>query len=236
MTRVQWAMAGLAGALLAGGLAGPAEADEGDGQRRFTASPTDTNRSYRMVYVPVFSSYPGVRPATQPHDAASAAWFQLPLGATQSKPSQIRTKDGYLMESFDRVRTAGEGEMLRVVVTRTPGPPAGAGLPQIGVVHPESQISARAFPAAEAIPGGVRYTFMVRPPHYGFITDPAASTGPSLRYEVRFLPAEEVRPPSILTRAPGFGGPSIQERLSEGPPRIPTMERVAGRRQEYRKW
>ena len=207
-------------------VAAPASAQSPDGNyRRFSQEPMDTNRSNRIVYVPLGWAFPGPRPATQPHDASSATWYQLPVGVRGVRPDKNLERAEYRLESFQPL--PGDGRRLRVVITRTGG--GDIGTPELAVVHTKSQISATGSPRVEAIPGGTRYTFVVTPPDLGVPGRAAAE-----RYEIRFFPATEVPEPPRIARKPTFDGADPQVRAAQGPPRLPYAERVAGKRLEYR--
>ena len=215
-----------AGAVLATLIGGAAGAQNDTGNyRRFTDDVGDTNRSNRIIYAPIGSAYPERRPARQPYDEASAAWYLQPVGATAVKPSKVLDKAEYTLDRFDL--TPGG---MRVVITRTGGQPEPA--PMLQILNTETQISSRATPVVTPVAGGSRYTFLVRPPHQGLAS--AFQTAKSDRFELRFMSSREVPTPPSIARRPTFGGESKAIQALNGPPRLPRAERVAGKRIEYR--
>jgi hypothetical protein len=222
-----------AAAALALAVAGPASAQL-DPYRRFTTAPNDTNRNNKLVYVPLGWSFPGAKPADQPYDVATAAWYRQPLGSTGAAPDKVLDKSSYTLERFDLVRADG-GRLMRVVVTQRPAP-AERQPPMLRVMNPQSMISASSVAGIEDLPDGVRYTFLVRPPHHDFIPagERVAATAPR-DYELRFMPARNVELPRYIVGAPTFNrGLDPETRAAMPPPRLPVEERVAGKRIEYR--
>ncbi|MCC2670205.1 MAG: hypothetical protein K0Q72_2676 [Armatimonadetes bacterium] len=213
--------------------AGGAVAQDGP-YRRFTQPPIDPNRNNRMIYAPVASAYPGSRPADQPHDVSAATWFQQSLGSRAARPDKVLDGGSYVLERFTTIGN-GDNPMFEVVVTRTPAPPAGTALPALRVVHPDSAISAAALPTMTQASGSATYRFLVRPPLAGFTPVASAPGGQNAsRYELRFLPAGEVRNPVWMRQAGTFAGAGVEARMSQAPPQLPVEERVAGRRLEFR--
>lgn len=211
--------------------AGGAGAQDGP-YRRFTRPPIDPNNSNRIIYAPVASAFPGARPPEQPHDVSAATWYTLPLGATNAGANKVLDDAQYRVERFTAVRGDNGMPLLEVVVVRSPGPVPGAAPPQLRVVHPQTHISAAAFPAAT---DGGRYRFLVRPPHLGLAPEGDVAVLPSAdRYELRFMPAGSVRYPPTMRQAGTFAGAGVEVRMAEGPPRLPVQERVAGKRLEFR--
>lgn len=200
--------------------------------RRFTDDVGDVNRSNRIVYVPLGWAFSGARPARLPHDVSSATWYLQPLGSQGARPDKVLDKAEYTLERFEVMKGQnGSASMIRVVITRTGGAPEPA--PELRLVHPETQISARADAQIEPIPGGSRYTFLVRPPHFGLTSGPQAPD--TNRYEIRFMASREVTPRTSVARSkPTFGGEDARLRALSPPPQLPAAERVAGRRIEYR--
>lgn len=227
------ALFGLAAALCVAGAI-PAHAQSGQGAlRRFTEHPTDTNRNNRVAYVPLGWSFSGQRPGSLPYDVSVATWYQLPIHTTHVKPDKVLDSGTYRVERFDVVGSRpGESAQLRVVITRQPAPPVDAAPPRIQIVHGRTGISSLAFASAEALPDGVRYTFVAEPPQLNLAMN--GGRPDTDRYEVRLMPAREVSLPQNIARAPTFGGEDIQTRQAMAPPRLPREERVAGKRIEYR--
>jgi hypothetical protein len=219
-------------AITVAAASGAGAQDEGP-YRRFTRPPIDPNRNNRMIYAPVVAAYPGSRPAGLPYDVSAATWYQQPLGSRAVKPDKVLDDGTYVLERFGALRDGG-ASVFEVVITRTPALP-GAPVPELRVVHPDSAISAAGFPTVTQTAGGTTYRFLVRPPLAGFIPTGSAATAQDLsRYELRFLPAREVRNPAWMRQAGTFAGASVESRMAEGPPRLPIEERVAGKRLEFR--
>lgn len=223
---------------LAAAVAAPAQAQVG-GYRRFTTEPGDTNRSNKIVYVPVARAFSGSRPTQQPYDVAVASWYVEPLGSRNDRPDNKLDDAEYVLETFEAVKAEGERlPTMRVVVTRRPAPPEGTAPPELTVLHRKTLISSRGMARVEPIADGVRYTFTLKPPLAEF--GPAAlstPSGASPRYELSLFPAREVRLPRHITKAPTFsGGEDPETRMLTTPraPRLPEAERVAGKRFEFR--
>ena len=92
----------------------------------------------------------------------------------------------------------------------------------------------RGLPATETLADGVRYTYRITPPPFGFFPTGDFRTAAQNRYEIRFMTARDVRPPASIARLPTFGGEDNSIRSASPPPRLPAAERVAGKRIEYR--
>jgi hypothetical protein len=165
-----------------------------------------------------------------PRDVAAASWFSQRPGAHNARPDLTRERAGYVLESFS---STGEGadRRLTVVIVRRPDP-GDEELPEVRVVHSASGLTSGAFPQrVDETAGGVRYTFMVRPPQAGF----RGSERPGAeRYGVHFNPARHVELPPPIALAPTFGQAPLEVRRNQGPPRLPRAERVAGKRIERR--
>lgn len=224
---IRWAFA------LAVVLAAPAAAQVGP-YRRFTEPAIDPNRNNRIIYAPVFSSFSERKPPQRPHDVASASWYLRHPGERDAVPDSVRDDGSYRLERFEGVRLPGESvDRLRVTIIRRPAPPPG--LPQIRVIHRDSALTSLGFPTVESIPGGVRYTFLVMSPHVTAALPDARLGTPGVdSFDLRFMPAHEVRLPPHLVRAPTFSGAEPEVRQVMPPPRLPYLERVAGKRIEYR--
>jgi len=225
----------LAAAALTAATAGPASAQIGE-YRRFTHEPMDTNRSNKIIYAPVGWAFSGRRPAAQPRSVAVASWYLQPLGSRNDRADKVLDKGEYTLESFDAVRP--EGDLLtrmRVVITRMPAPPEGTDLPELNVVHPRTLISSRAVPAVETIPGGVRYTFTLTPPMFGFAPAGDVKNLPSTsQFQLELLPARALSVPRHIARKPTFNQEDAETLRQLPPPRLTVEERVAGKRLEYR--
>lgn len=224
----------IAGAALVLAATGSVWAEDGP-YRRFTRPLIDTNRNNRAVYVPVLSAFSESRPAELPYDVASAAWYARPLGSRAVKPDKVLDGDAYHLERFEAARS-GDAPVFEVVITRSPAPPpADWDTPLLRVVEVNSAISSAATPTTTAIPGGVRYRFLVRPPLQGFIpTSDTVNRSGAERYQLAFLPSRDVKEPPALRRAATFDGASVETRMQQGPPQLPVAERVAGKRLEFR--
>lgn len=218
-----------AAALLA---AGPVRAQEQ--LRRFTQDYWDVNRSNRIVYVPVGFHFSGPPTGKQQYDVSVATWYLQPLGVRSVRPDKVLDKGEYSLDQLELVGADTARPSVSVVITRRPAPPEGTPPPAIDVVHPNG-ISARpALATVEPVDGGVRYSFMVSPPLWGFSSPNNVKERGTLRYEVRLLSGRDTKLPNYLTRAPTFGGLDTETRMSLPPPQLPYVERVAGRRIEYR--
>jgi hypothetical protein len=204
-------------------------------ERRFTQPPIDPNRNHKVIYVPLGWKFPGARPATQPYDVSAASWYQQRIGARDRRPDNVLDGAEYTLERFDVLRGAGGQSQLRVVIFRRPskGDSSFEGLnrPELQIVDTRSRITATGYPQIERADGGTRYTYVVLPPSFDFTRTSAVDAD---RFELRFLPASEVRLPRSIVRAPTFGGYDVQTRMSQGPPRVRTSERVAGSREEFK--
>lgn len=225
---------GVAAAALCLIASSAAQAQQGQGAlRRFTELPTDTNRSNRVNYVPLGWSFSEDRPGKLPYDVSVASWYRLPIFTTNVKPDKVLDKGTYQLERFDAVGTEPGGTpRFRVVITRRPAPPEGTA-PRLQLLHGRTGISSLAFAAMEALPDGVRYTFLAEPPQLNLTAN--RSVPDTDRYEVRLMPARDVTLPRNIVRAPTFGGEDLGTRQAMAPPRLPREERVAGKRIEYRK-
>lgn len=213
--------------------AGPARAQDA-GSRRFTQDYWDTNRSNRIVYVPIGFHFNGPPTGKQLYDVSAATWYLQPLGARGVRPDRVLDKGDYTLDQFELVGGDTARPSVSVVITRRPAPPEGTPPPQIDVVHPNG-ISARpALATVEPVAGGVRYSFMVSPPLWGFSSRVGGKNTDPLRYELRLLSGRDVKLPDYITRAPTFSGFDPETRMSQPPPQLPYVERVAGRRIEYR--
>jgi hypothetical protein len=215
-------------------VAGPARAQGSqDGNiRRFTSEPMDTNRSERIIYVPVGWKFAGPKPGRMPYDVSTATWYAQPIGSRGVLPNKVLDKADYRLESFDMTDDA----RVRVVMTRRATDGADMGAPQIQVTNTDTHITVHGYPQVERTAEGVRYTYVAPAPEIGFVPRRAASTsGNAERYELRFLPEREVKLPASVARKPTFGGDDIETRMSRSLPQLPAVERVAGRRIEYRK-
>ena len=213
-----------AAAVLAVAAAGPASAQSGP-ERRFTDLPNDTNRNNKLIYVPLAMGASGPKPAGQPYDVAAAAWYGQPLGTAGAQADKVLDKSRCVLERFDSVR-GSEGNLLRVIVTQRPAAPD-AEPPMIRVVEAKSMLSASALAHVEPLSDGARYTFLVRHPSWDGATAPS--------FEIHLLPGREVKLPRYLVGAPTFvRGADRETRALTPPPRLPLIERVAGKRIEYR--
>lgn len=232
--RWQWVAAA---ALIAAG-AGPARAQVSP-YRRFTQNDVmDTNRNNRIVYLPVVMGvgFSGPRPGSQGYDVAAASWYLQPLGNPAARPDKVLDKGTYTLETFEAFRPAGAKDaQIRVVVTRRPAPPEGAAPPEIHLVDPRSYITARGPATVETLPDGVRYTATITPPAFGFdVREAAGRLASDNRFQVLLMSARDVKLPRAIARAPTFGGAEQWETLSRSGPQLPLVERVAGKRIEYR--
>lgn len=222
----------IAAAAMAVGTAAPAGAQDAR-YRRFTDSISDTNRSDRIVYVPLGWAFPGPRPATMPHDVSAAAWYRQPLGTRGARPDSVLDDAEFRLESFETTGAGpAPGRTFRVVVVRRPAVSEGTAAPLLRVVDSDSQIGSAALGAAEPVPGGTRFTFTLRPPHYGLAR--SGKLPDSDRFELLFMPARGVKKPEYITLKPTFGGDNPRDRMNLPPPRPPLVERVAGKREEVR--
>ena len=213
--------------------AGSAGAQDGP-YRRFTQPAIDPTNNNRMIYAPVVAAHSGSRPAGLPYDVSAATWYQQPLGSRAVKPDKVLDNGTYVLERFQAVRGSG-APMFEAVITRTPALPAGAALPELRVVHPDSAISAAGFPTATQTGNGTTFRFLVRPPLADLTASSDTTAGQDLsRYELRFSPARDVKNPPWMRQAGTFAGASIETRMQQGPPRLPIEERVAGKRLEFR--
>ena len=223
----------LAAATLLLGTIGGARAEDGP-YRHFTRPAIDPNRNDRIIYVPVALGYTeGPRPG-MPHDVSAATWYLEPLGSREAKPDKVLDDARYVLERFETVRVGGR-PMLEVVITRYPAPAAGTDVPLLRVVEPESNISAAATATVSAIPGGVRYRFLVEPPLRNFAPEGDPGMVPATdRYSLLFMPARDVKYPAAMRQLGTFAGASVETRMQQGPPQLPVQERVAGKRLEFR--
>lgn len=220
--------------LAAAAIAGPTLAD-GVPSRHFTQSPTDTNRSERIVYAPLGMKVIGQRTINQPYDVSAATWYLKSPGAQGARPDKVLDKGAYTLDSFELLspRSASQGPRFKVVITRRPAP-ATEDMPEVHVVHPQSGITVRGFPQIETVADGVRYSYLITPPPFGFFPTGDFKSAASGQYEIRFMTARDVRPPASIARLPTFGGEDHSIRSTTPPPRLPAAERVAGKRIEYR--
>lgn len=211
-------------------LLGTAARAQIDPYRRFTRDPLDVNRSNQIVYVPLGWAFPGPRPPHQPYSVAVASWFAVAPGSGQAPADRALDDGRYVLQRFERIQSGRRRGWLRGEIVRRPAPPAEAAPPRVEVVHRGTLLTARTLATAEPLPDGVRYRFEVPSPEQGFAGPEPGGAG----YEVRLLPAREVRPPAEIVRKPTFGGGDEWARLMPPPPQLPVAERVAGRRIEYR--
>ncbi|MFN3649633.1 MAG: hypothetical protein ACK47B_08625 [Armatimonadota bacterium] len=215
----------------------PAAAQEGN-LRRFTDTPSDTNRSNRIIYVPLGWSFPEARPPRMGYNVASAAWHQVRLGEAGVRPDQTLDKSEYSLERFEEV--ANRPGIVRIVIERRPvegGQPIATAdaPPQLGLVERDTLISTQALPQVDRVGNGVRYTYTMPLPEVALLGQKATLPADTSRaYELRLKPAEEVQLPRYITRAPTFGGEDPQTRALMPPPTTTVNERVAGQRQETR--
>lgn len=222
----------IAAAALAWMVAGAAEAQHTTGSfRRFTTDPGDTNRSNKIIYVPIGMALPGQRPAQGQYEWSTATWFLQPLGSAGVRPDKKLGDAEYVLERFESVKGApGQPGRLRVVITRRGGGSEPA--PELRVTDPQTHITSRAQARVTPIPGGSRYEFLVQPPLAGLF--PGGQTPARDRYELQFMSSTRTSPPPALARRPTFGGEDPELRALAGPPRLPKAERVAGKRLEFR--
>jgi hypothetical protein len=203
-------------------LAGAAGAQE-YAYRRFDQPPTDTNRSNRIVYVPLGWAFSGSRPPQQPYDVSVATWYQATPGA---RADNVLDNGNYVLEQFANGSRPG---MLRVVIRRSG--PAVQDLPELRVVDRDSLLTTRAQAQVERNGAGVRYVFDVPSPL--ITSQPQGDRRPG--YELRLMTARpDVRLPSYIVRKPTFSGMDPELRRTLPPPQLPYAERVAGKRIEYR--
>jgi hypothetical protein len=219
--------------VLAAVIGSPAGAQE-LAQRRFTQSPTDPSFNERLIYVPVNLAFSG-RPAAQPYTLSVATWYVQPLGAKDVRPDKTLDDAAYTLDQIELLNGSGSHPQVRVVISRRPAPPEGAA-PQLDLVHPSGISAQRVTATTEPIQGGIRYTFVVTPPLWGITSRNSniRTGGDTPRYEVRLLTARDVRPPASVVRAPTFSGYNASAKDSLPPPQLPYIERVAGKRQEFR--
>jgi hypothetical protein len=203
-------------------LAGAASAQE-YAYRHFDQPVTDTNRSNRIVYVPLGWAFPGARPPQQPYDVSVATWYR---GTPGARADNVLDKGEYVLERFENGARPG---MLRVVIRRTG--PAVQDLPELRVVDRDSALTTRAKARVERDGAGVRYVFDVPSPL--ITSQPRGDQRPG--YELRLMTARpDVRLPDYIVRKPTFSGMDLDERRALPPPQLPYAERVAGKRIEYR--
>ncbi len=202
--------------------------------RHFEQPYWDTNRSDRIAYYPLAKAFSGPRPGVQPYNVAEASWFQQKLGTPELRPSQVHDGAEYALNQFTMERRNGT-RMLHVVITRMGGTPD-EGVPQLRVTHAPSRISVTSLArVTRAADGGVRYTFDIVPPTFGFSGDPSVrDAAEPARYQVDLIPPRNLQVPSYIARYPTFGGEEWKTRMDQPPPRLPVEERVAGKRIEYR--
>jgi len=214
-------------------IASPAGAQE-LAQRRFTQNPTDPSFNERQVYVPVNLAFT-TRPSSQPYTLSVATWYLQPLGAKDVRPDKTLDSAAYSLDQIELLNGAGSQRQVRVVITRRPAPPEGTAPPDLDLVHPSGISAPRAAATIEPVQGGVRYTFVVVPPMWGYSSRTSnVRAGDTPQYEVRLLTARTVSPPPSMVRAPTFSGYDAQTKSSLPPPQLPYIERVAGKRQEFR--
>jgi len=219
----------LAAAALAVSVISPASAQIGP-YRRFTQDdPSDINRNNRIGYVPVLRTFTGRRTGDGSYLLPSASWFQEASGSHDRKPDMVRDNARYTLEAFEPIQGDAAGRM-RVVITRSPAPPADSQPPLLQLVETRSRVTTRATPEVEAMADGVRYTFTVSPFQVGVVSERSKPQ----RYQVDFVPEKGVSRPDYIAMWPTFGGATWWERATQGPPRLPYAERVAGKRIEYR--
>ena len=226
---MKWSI--LAAATLALAAAVPARAQIP--YRHFEQPYWDTNRSDRIVYYPVVKAVSGPRPGTQPYSVAQASWFEQRLGARDVKPNAIRDGAAYQLDEFTTLNNRGQ-RTLRVVITRHGGD-MDTGVPQLRVTHDPSRISVTALPRVSQLSDGVRYTYTITPPSFGFTSDAdVKDSAQAPRYQLDLLAERNLRVPDYVAKAPTFGGRDWKDRSDAPPPQLPVEERVAGRRIEYR--
>jgi len=219
--------------LLAGVIASPAGAQE-LAQRRFTQNPNDSSFNERLIYVPVNLAFT-TRPSSQPYTLSVATWYRQPLGAKEIRADKTLDSGEYSLDQIELLNGSGSQRQVRVVITRRPAPPEGTAPPDLDLVHPSGISAPRATAAIEPVQGGVRYTFVVTPPMWGYSSRNSNVRGSDTpQYEVRLLSSRMVSPPPSMVRAPTFSGYDAQTKSMLPPPQLPYIERVAGKRQEFR--
>lgn len=200
--------------------------------RHFEQPYWDTNRSDRIVYYPLARAFSGPKPGAQPYSVAQASWFEQRLGARDVRPNHVLDGAAYQLDEFTTLNQRGT-HTLQVVITRHGGA-TDEGVPQLRLTHGPSRISVTALPRVTQLTDGVRYTYTITPPSFGFGSDVDAQDNQAPRYQLDLLAERNLKTPDYVAKAPTFGGQDWKDRSDAPPPQLPLQERVAGRRIEYR--
>ena len=232
--RVFLAAAALACSVCALTAASPAHAQDGN-YRHFTRNPIDdVNGSDRIIYAPVVSHFPGARPGEMPYNYPVASWGGQFFGSRNVSPVVTSDHGKYQLEVF-QLDQSTKNPILHVSIVRRPIPPEGEAPPQLRVIDNHSSISTSAFASVERLPDGLRYQFTVAPPLFDIDNLRSAEVLAGVRnFQLDLFPARDVERPKYIAGAPGFGGLDPLSRAAQPRPSLPSAERVAGKRLEYR--
>ncbi len=204
-----WLLGGVA-ATTAAALALPATVNAEP--RRFTSEPLDVNRSYLIVYAPVFMARLGSAPDSDVPGIA-AQWAAVPLESEGLSPSSGSGE--YRIRAITVKRDPArptEPPEIDILIEQEGRLPEGAPPPQIVLTDPVTKLETRALADVFREAEYTLYRVELHPPKAALVPPGhRIYLNPADRYEVQILAGAALRVAGSRETLPTFGGENPRE-------------------------